>query len=95
MIVPHGRRAHETLLHLIEDLDQSEREDILAKVSKHDRVALSRALDYAEKADTLENGIVEDIGGRTLDCYQAWHRELALIRDHSPFFADRDKRLLQ
>ncbi len=35
-------------LYLIEDLDRSEREDILGKVSKQDRVALSRALDYPD-----------------------------------------------
>ncbi|MBI2719962.1 MAG: magnesium transporter [Rhizobiales bacterium] len=35
-------------LYLIEDLEASERDDILAKVSKEDRAALTRALDYPE-----------------------------------------------
>jgi len=35
-------------LYLIEDLDESEQQDILAKVPKQDRAALSRALDYPE-----------------------------------------------
>jgi magnesium transporter len=35
-------------LYLIEDLDRQDQAEILAKVSKEDRVALSRALDYPE-----------------------------------------------
>lgn len=35
-------------LYLIEDLEEAEREDILAKVPRQDRAALSRALDYPE-----------------------------------------------
>ena len=35
-------------LYLIEDLEESEQQDILAKVSKEDRAALSRALDFDE-----------------------------------------------
>jgi magnesium transporter len=35
-------------LYLIEDLEPTEQQDILAKVSKEDRVALTRALDYPE-----------------------------------------------
>ena len=37
-------------LYLIEDMEQGEREDILAKVSKEDRAALNRALDYPENS---------------------------------------------
>jgi len=36
-------------LYLIEDLERSEQEDILAKVPEQDRAALSRALDYPEE----------------------------------------------
>ncbi|MBL8908868.1 MAG: magnesium transporter [Rhizobiales bacterium] len=35
-------------LYLIEDLDKAEQDEILAKVSQEDRVALNRALDYPE-----------------------------------------------
>jgi magnesium transporter len=35
-------------LYLIEDLEQDERQEILSKVSKEDRAALTRALDYPE-----------------------------------------------
>lgn len=35
-------------LYLIEDLEPTEQQDILAKVSKEDRVALTRALDYPD-----------------------------------------------
>ncbi len=35
-------------LYLIEDMEETERADILAKVPRQDRVALSRALDYPE-----------------------------------------------
>ena len=35
-------------LYLIEDLDKAEQDEILAKVSQEDRVALNRALDYRE-----------------------------------------------
>ena len=37
-----------TPLYLIEDLDKEDQEEILAKVSQEDRVALNRALEYPE-----------------------------------------------
>jgi magnesium transporter len=37
-------------VYLIEDLEESEQQDILAKVPREDRAALSRALDYPENA---------------------------------------------
>ena len=35
-------------LYLIEDMEKEEQEEILSKVSKEDRAALNRALDYPE-----------------------------------------------
>jgi magnesium transporter len=40
-------------LYLIEDLEESERDDILAKVPRQDRAALSRALDYRNMTGRL------------------------------------------
>ncbi len=52
-------------------------------------------LDYAEKNDRLQDGFVEDVGSRTWQQYDLWHRELLMIRDHSPFFHDGDTLLLR
>jgi len=53
------------------------------------------ALDYAGNHQQVEDQFVSEMKGHTLAQYDLWHRELTLIRDHSPFFEDRDKILIQ
>lgn len=53
------------------------------------------ALDYAGNHQQVEDQFVSEMKGHTLAQYDLWHRELMLIRDHSPFFEDRDKILIQ
>jgi len=52
------------------------------------------ALDYADRHESLERHFLVEMRNRVQERYKLWHRELAFLRDYSPFFQDSDRILL-